>query len=120
MSLKQERAIIKENKALKKQLDKAELKEAFLRAEMLERATEFVNQTEVIFALVDFIFDSNEVRTLGEAQRKWQLFKETVDSSENAQAAIDALDIDIVINSEQNQLTIMNLWQKDRQAMASH
>lgn len=117
MSLSEERAIVKQNKKLKKQLEQAQDKEAFLRLEMLERATAFVDQTEVIFALVDFIFSSDEVRTLGEAQRKWQLFKTTVDESESAQAALDALDIDITINHMQNQQTVMNWWSQDRQKL---
>lgn len=114
MSLSQERAIVKENKALNKQIEKLELEQAVLRADALERTTAFLDQMEVLFALVDFIFDGSEVRTLGEAQRKWQLFKTTVDESENAQAAIDALGIEINISHEHNQMMVMNWWQQDR------
>jgi len=120
MSLKEERAIVKENKRLKKQLEQKELETILLRADALERTTEFVDQMQVVFALVDFIFDKQEARTLGEAKRKWELFKTTIDESESAQAAIDALDIEIIVEHEQNQQLVMNWWQQDRKRMAAH
>jgi len=119
MSLKAERAVIKENKTLKKQLEQAQLKEAYLRSEMLERDTEALNHTEAVFALMDWMFENDEVRTLGEAKSKWQLFKETLDESDSTQAALDALDIEITINPQRNQNTVMNWWTQDRQQMAA-
>lgn len=39
---------------------------------------------------------------------------------ENAQAALDELDIEIVINHQHNQNTVMGWWSQDRQNMAQH
>jgi len=71
---------------------------------------------QIMFALVDFIFekDNYEIATLNEARNKWELFKTTVDQSESAQAAIDALDVEITINHEEHEQTIMDMWQQDR------
>jgi len=43
MSLSAERAIVKENKQLKKQLDQKEIEIAVLRADALGRTTEFMD-----------------------------------------------------------------------------
>lgn len=142
MSLKEQRGYIKLNKALSRQLKDAEavitqlqaqrssatkrlndleritetleMRTVLLRADILERVTEFVNQMEVIFALVDYIFDESDVSTLREAQSKWTLFKTTVNESQSAQQAIDSLGIEINISSSANQQLVMDQWQKDK------
>jgi hypothetical protein len=97
-----------------KDMAKLEVANAILRADALERTAEFMDQMEVIFALVDHIFNAPEIATLNEARRQWQTFKRVVDESESAQAAIDTLGIEIIIHHDKNQNMVMDMWEQDR------
>lgn len=116
MSYAEHSKLKKKYKVLVAKLERAELIEASLRADILHRTTEFMNQIEVSFALVDHILDPDqlEIRTLNAARKKWLEFKTVINESESAQAAIDSLGVDIVIHHGRNTKTIMDLWEQKK------
>jgi hypothetical protein len=118
MTIKTQYALKKELKKLQKIADDRELKIAWLRADILERTTEFVDQTEVVFGLVDYIFDpqKNEgIATLGEARRRWEEFKRVVDQSSDHKEILDTLGIEVTVHHSENQKMIMDQWNKSKQ-----
>ncbi|MDG4811903.1 hypothetical protein P8629_02685 [Hydrogenovibrio sp. 3SP14C1] len=115
-TLKSNMALKKEVKQLQKQLEQQDITIALLRNAELERSTEFVNQMQLIFGLVDYLFyDAEEIRTLGEAQKRWEEFKQTVNESESAAKALEALNLEIEISHGENQQIVMNSWSQSRQ-----
>ena len=110
-------ALKKEIRQLKKALDQKEIEVALMRNAELERSTEFVTQMQLIFGIVDYIFyDAEEVRTLGEAKRRWEHFKKVINESESASKALEALDIEVEISYSENERIVIDSWEESRNA----
>lgn len=129
--LKQKDALIKDLRAyiveLKASKDKKRIKEleaenerlknveAFLRLEILNRATEFANQTQVTFGLVDHIFDEDFSRTKGEAKARWEFFKEAIHECDgNHSEVFERIGVEVEVTPEKNTETVMKMWEDDR------
>lgn len=113
--LKKARALEKENKSLKEQVELLESKVSYLRLEILQRATAFVNEQQIIFGLVDHLFDEDFTRTKGEAQRRWEFFKKAVNETDGDKDRLfEMLEIEVEVTPEKNQKMVMDLWESDR------
>jgi hypothetical protein len=62
------------------------------------------------FGIVDSLFTSDDVRTLREAERKWDLFREVLDETGDVAQALDAIDRESIADNEQNAGLITKLW----------
>lgn len=118
-TLKQERAMVKENKALKKQIDHLESKVAFLKADILERTANFMTQTQIFEGMLRAALD--EAGTIQEARRWYKEWVkdingidiEALDHNQQIQKVIDKHGFDITIANHADQ--VMDIWAKDRQ-----
>ncbi|WP_319557942.1 hypothetical protein [Thiomicrorhabdus sp.] len=103
---------------LQKELAKKEEIIAFLRLDILQRTTEFVNQQEVTFALMDYIFsgEAQEVRTLNEAKNRWHEFKQVIHESTDHKEILDKLNlsVSIKVHHDDNTKMVMDLWSESR------